>query len=146
MNDLFNNENEAVDVEDVKVAEVTENCLDEVTDEFIKEVTPPDYKPLDDIIKEYPNGVTINGCFAMKDQNDKIKPALKFAEDPERYFYGSSGDLGKLFDRWTEYCGGDESKVNQFLAEKPQYIRIYKVKMKNGNGKYVKVAKGIKTE
>ena len=145
MNELFGNENEAVDVEDVKVAEVTENCLDEVTDEFIKEVTPPDYKPLDDIIKEYPNGVTFNGCEARKDKKGQVKPTLKFAEEPDCYCYAVAGDLGKLFDRWTEYCGGEESKVNQFLAEKPQYIRIYKVKKKDGDN-YVKVAKGIKTE
>lgn len=122
-----------------------ENCLDEVTEDFLNEIELLKYKPLDEIIEKYPNGVTINGCLAIT-KDGKTTPAVTFAEEPGSYFYAASGDFGKLFNRWVEYCCGEESTVNRFLAEKPQYLRFYKVKNKSNGGKYVKVEKGIKDE
>lgn len=57
-------------------------------------------------------------------------------EDPEKYFPAKSGDLGKIFSAYIEHCGGDETKLNQRLNEKPVKIKIYKVQKKNG-GLYV---------
>lgn len=97
------------------------------------------YKPVDAIIAEYPEGVTVNGCRALSLKDGSIVPGLTFEEDSTAVFPAASGDLRKIFERWVDYCGGDESKVNQLLKETPVKLKVSKVPQKKRPQPYVKV-------
>lgn len=94
------------------------------------------YISIDDLIKAYPEYVTVNGCHAFNFKNE-VGTVFTFLEDPSRCFPAKSGDLLKIYDAYVNSCGGDESKVSRLLKEKPVKMHIYKVR--NGNKTYVKV-------
>ena len=93
------------------------------------------YMPVDDVIAQYPDFVTVNGCHAFHFKNE-VGTVFTFAEDSSRCFPVKSGDLPKIYEAFVDRCGGDESKVCRLLKEKPVKMKIYKVK--NGNKTYVK--------
>jgi len=103
------------------------------------------YTPLDDIIKNYPAGVKINGITVKAAKNNANAYAFNFLEtdatdatddtDARPYFFAESGDLKKLVDAWLDEMTLDE--IDTALAENPITLRIYKIITRN-NRPYVK--------
>lgn len=111
------------------------------------------YTPLDDIIKNYPNGVKVNGFTVKAAKSVDNAYAFNFdataptatapdagnpdAGNPDAlpYFFAESGDLKKLVDAWLDEMTVDE--IDTALAENPITLRIYKITTRN-NRPYVK--------
>lgn len=91
-----------------------------------------EYIPLNDLIADYPDGVTINGAFIRKtDKGDK--PCFTFSENANKYFYAVSGDLANLFEGWLHNCNGDVSELNEELHVENIVLKIQKKRTKSGN-------------
>lgn len=88
---------------------------------------------LNDLIKKYPDGVTVNGFDYYGPY-----PVLFFAEDKNKFFHASSGDLKKITDAMLEDYEGDLGAINEDLAAFSPKVRIRKVKT-TANNDYVKV-------
>lgn len=103
------------------------------------------YTPLDDIIKNYPAGVKVNGITVKAAKNTANAYAFNFIAtdatdatddtDARPYFFAESGDLKKLVDAWLDEMTVDE--IDTALAENPITLRIYKITTRN-NRPYVK--------
>ena len=92
---------------------------------------------LDDLIRQYPDGVTING-FEMCSGKKGDFPVFAMLEAP-KYFSGG-GDLRLLSDKWLATAEGDITLINESLAQKPVKVKIWKVQTNSGNT-YTKVSR-----
>lgn len=83
----------------------------------------------DDIIKMYPDGVTIVAAdliHTSKDGEEKTYPVLNIAEDEGVYFNGGT-ILNKIVTEWAKAFNGDIDAMNGELVKAP-----VKVKLSNG--------------
>lgn len=100
------------------------------------------YIKVDEVIANYPDGVTVTGAFiiAKKDKKtDKVKISgcFIYAEAPDKYFYAEAGDLKKIFDGWLQECNGNIDQLNEKLNYENIKLKIFKKPI--GDGKtYVK--------
>lgn len=91
-----------------------------------------EYLPLNDLIADYPEGVTVNGAFIIKtDKGDK--PCFTFAENANKHFYAVAGDLAHLFEAWLSNCNEDINELNEDLHAENIKIKIQKKRTKSGN-------------
>ena len=104
--------------------------------ESAKKTVGGKYISVNDIIKKYPDGVTVNGIASRMGKDKKEYYTLTFAEDETAFFPASSGDLNKIVTFWLEKGSIDE--INEALSVENIKIRIEKITQKNGNP-YVKV-------
>lgn len=123
-----------------------------------KTLSTGNYKPLNDIILQYPAGVYVNGITVKAAKNTDNAIALTFnaelsnalngnsgdsgddtntgdSGDAQPYFFAESGDLKKLVTAWQGEMSLDE--IDSELAENPVVIRVYKITTRN-NREYVK--------
>ena len=85
---------------------------------------------VDDIIKFYPNGLTLN-CVAMinnPDGNDY--PAFTYIEDDTKFFTGGTA-LTKIVSSWLADLGDIET-VNSELTAEPVKVKLTKIKTRSG--------------
>lgn len=83
----------------------------------------------DDIIKMYPDGVTIVAAdliHTSKDGEEKTYPVLNIAEDEGVYFNGGT-ILNKIVTEWVKAFDGNVDAMNMELVKAP-----VKVKLSNG--------------
>lgn len=85
---------------------------------------------LDDVIKTYPNGVTITGA-EMVSNNGSSFPVFTFAEDTSKYFSGGKA-LREMVEAWIEEYDGDLGSVNDELRRESVIIKMRKVNTKKG--------------
>ena len=85
---------------------------------------------LDDVIKTYPDGVSITGADIV-DNNGNSFPVFTFAEDENRYFSGGKA-LREMVEAWIEDYDGDLSAVNDDLRAEHVKIKMRKVTTKGG--------------
>lgn len=75
---------------------------------------------MDDLIKEYPNGVTVMefSTVTYEDGNQIVHyPVFAFKEDDSKFFLGGYV-LNKIVDSWLDACGADnEAEVSDALKE-----------------------------
>ena len=91
---------------------------------------------IDDLIKTYPDGVTICGAYIFNHNGEDLRCFL-FKENSDQFFYAHSGEIAILFNEWLEACQGDCITLNKELAEEPVKVKIYRVPRKKG-GFYTK--------
>ena len=92
---------------------------------------------LDDLIRTYPDGVTIVG-FEMGEGKKGAFPVFAMAE-AQKYFSGG-GDLKILADKWLAVSEGDITAINESLRKKPTKVKIWTVQTNSGDT-YTKVAR-----
>ena len=87
---------------------------------------------VDDIIKTFPEGITITGFDFVTTTKDRY-PVVIFGEDRTKFFFG--GYLfTKLFDYWCEKCEGTPQEVSEYLREIGGLkMKIFKTRTKSGN-------------
>lgn len=98
---------------------------------------------INDLIKEYPKGVTISGVVPYRYKDKKTQQLVDdygclFEEEEETYFPATGGDLKKLVEGW--FTRGDMDAVNEYLAHRHLRVRIEKITKQDGNP-YTKVYK-----
>jgi len=86
---------------------------------------------VDEIIAQYPDGITLTGANIVK-MGDVTFPVFTFTEEPKRYFSGGKA-LREMVDAWLEASDGDLREVNDWLKANPMKIRMSKVRTKSGN-------------
>ena len=91
-----------------------------------------EYISLNDLIANYPEGVTVNGV-SIRDTGKGEVPCFTFTEDSTRYAYMVSGDLALIFESWRNFCNGDIDELNNALQFENVRIRIWKTRTKKGN-------------
>lgn len=100
------------------------------------------YISLNDLIAEYPEGVTVNGAFITDNQQ---KACLICTEAPDKYFYAEAGDLKKIFAGWLNACNGSIDELNETLNGENVKLKIFKKNI--GGGKtYTKACVVTETE
>ena len=112
-------------------------ALEELSDDrpsFDKE----NYLPLDALIREYPEGVSITGVYRGTNEEGEVFHSLTFAEAQQKYFSGASGDLKKMVDKLLAISDGNLKELNKCLQARPRKIKIWKTKTKTKKT-YVKV-------
>lgn len=82
---------------------------------------------VDDLIRKYPDGVTIVGFELAKGQDGSYGV---YAIGEEKKYFSGGGDLKKLEEFLTTKFEGDISGINEYLRGKPLKLRIWKVKTK----------------
>jgi len=108
-----------------------------------KRAASGDYISINELIKKYPDGVTVNGLFLKKTRGGEAV-CFKFVEDPDKYFYATGGDLKLTAEDWLDYCEslGEAKPVeitaSEMLEKEPVKLKIEKIRTKNGNT-YTKV-------
>ena len=86
----------------------------------------------DDIIKHYPDGVTIT-AFDFVEGKDGQYPIFLFAESPKSFFSGGVV-LAKIANKWLSGFGDDLDACNAALAEHGGVkIKLESGRTKNGN-------------
>ena len=90
-----------------------------------------EYIPLNDLIANFPDGVTISGVSIRDTAKGKIT-CFTFAEAPDKYAYAVSGDLKIIFESWLEDAGSVE-ELNNEISHESIKLKIQKVKTKKGN-------------
>ena len=90
-----------------------------------------EYISLNDLIANYPEGVTVSGV-SIRDTGKGKVTCFTFAEDPNKYAYAVSGDLKIIFESWLEDAGGIE-ELNDELQYECIKLKIQKVRTKKGN-------------
>lgn len=84
---------------------------------------------LDDLIRQYPGGVTITGFGLCEDDNGNEYASFTFAEDDSKYSTGA-GDILKAANVMIGKYGGSISDANDALQANPIHAQIFKVKTK----------------
>lgn len=97
-----------------------------------------EYTSINDLMKLYPGGVTINGVHQRDGKLLKAVPCFTFAEDANKYFYAVAGDLAKIYASWLENSGGSIVELNKNLGTENVKVTMEKVRTNNGNT-YLKV-------
>lgn len=86
----------------------------------------------DDIVRDYPNGITINSFDIVSTGEDRY-PVVTYAEDDGKYLNGGIV-LNKICDGWLEYFHGDIEQANMSLAKAGGVKCVFKKsKTKSGN-------------
>lgn len=84
---------------------------------------------LDDLIRQYPGGVTITGFGLCEDDNGNEYASFTFAEDDSKYSTGA-GDILKAANFIFSKYGGCISDANEALQANPIHAQIFKIKTK----------------
>lgn len=88
---------------------------------------------VNDLIAEYPDGVTINGAFLVHiSKTNKDVPCFIFAEAPDKFFYAEAGDLKKIFEGWLNVCDGSIDELNESLSAENVKLKIFKKNIGGG--------------
>lgn len=88
---------------------------------------------INDLIAEYPDGVTVNGAFLMHiNKTNSDVPGFIFAEAPDKFFYAEAGDLKKLFDAWLSACNNNIEELNEQLGYEQVILKIFKKNIGGG--------------
>ena len=86
----------------------------------------------DDIIKQYPDGVTIT-AFDFVDGKDGQYPIFLFSESPKSFFSGGVV-LAKIANKWLAAFNDDIDACNKALSESGGVkIKLENSRTKNGN-------------
>lgn len=96
-----------------------------------------EYISLDNIIKKYPEGLTINGAFIRAYEDGNKIPCFTFVEDANKYFYAISGDVARLYDNWLNNCDNSIDELAESLRYENVKIKIEKKRTKS-NKTYTK--------
>ncbi len=91
-----------------------------------------EYISLNDLIANYPDGVTVNGV-SIRDTNKGKVTCFTFAEDANKYAYAVSGDLKIIFEAWLNDAEGSIEELNNDLQAENVKLKIQKVRTKKGN-------------
>lgn len=91
---------------------------------------------IDDIIRAYPNGITITGVDRISYDGDYFYSFI-FAEDPSKCFSGGKA-LREIADNWFDACDDDADEVNAELAAEHVRLKMEKIRTKN-NRSFTKV-------
>lgn len=91
-----------------------------------------EYIPLNDLIAEYPEGVTVNGV-SIRDNGKGEVICFTFAEDANKYAYAVAGDLAIIFNAWLNDADGSIEELNNDLQYENIKLKIQKVRTKKGN-------------
>lgn len=91
-----------------------------------------EYISLNDLIANYPDGVTVNGV-SIRDTGKGEVTCFTFAEDANKYAYAVSGDLKIIFGAWLDDAGGSIEELNNALQYERIKLKIQKVRTKKGN-------------
>ena len=91
-----------------------------------------EYISLNDLIANYPEGVTVNGV-SIRDNGKGEVTCFTFAEDPNKYAYAVSGDLKIIFEAWLNDAEGSIEELNNDLQAENVKLKIQKVRTKKGN-------------
>ena len=101
-----------------------------------KVVSANSYLSIDNVIKDYPKGITLNGLAERISRDGKVFYTFTFVENPAAYISASAGDLAKLVTSWLK--DGSVKEVDEALKHDNIKIKIEKIKLRNGNP-YTKV-------
>lgn len=85
---------------------------------------------MEELIRKYPEGVTVNGFYKLASQFGEDYFAFTFAEDESKYFSGTTA-LNEIGLKWLEACESAES-VNRELEDSPLKLVMERVKTKQG--------------
>lgn len=87
---------------------------------------------VDDVISQYPQGITVDGFDLMN--GDKGKYAIcTFAEDATKFFFGGS-ILTKIVEKWVAGFDGDIEQASHVLKDSGGVkMQLKHGKTKNGN-------------
>jgi hypothetical protein len=91
-----------------------------------------EYISLNDLIANYPDGVTVNGVSIRKTSKGDV-PCFTFAEDSNKYAYAVSGDLAVIWEAWLNDADGSIEELNNALQVENVKIKIQKKRTKKGN-------------
>lgn len=87
---------------------------------------------MDDVIREYPQGVTIVG-FDIVPSDDKPYSVVICSEAPDKFFFGGS-ILTKIVNEWAKSYDGDIEKASADLAQSGGVrMQFSHGRTKNGN-------------
>ncbi len=87
---------------------------------------------MDDLISEYPDGVTVTG-FDIINTNADSFPVFVFAEDTSKFAFGGT-ILHNILDEFVSYFDGDIEKTSNELANSGGIkLKFYKSRTKTGN-------------
>lgn len=91
---------------------------------------------LDEIIKAYPEGVTINGVRYIDEEHSQYGAFWLFSyEEDAAKCFTAGGDLRKVAEEWLFMYEDDIGALNEDLKASPVKFKLSKKKMKNG-GRY----------
>ena len=88
----------------------------------------------EDVIKKYPNGITITGFDVISLDNGEVNsafPVLIFKENPAECFFGGAL-LTKIVAEWVAVCGDVESASNELAESGGVRIKMTAGKTKAG--------------
>lgn len=83
---------------------------------------------MDDIIKVYPDGVSIN-AFDIISTKEGICPAFTFKEDDTKFFFGGL-ILNDIVNDWLK--DGSIEEINKMLADEPVVMKFERRKSQAG--------------
>lgn len=86
---------------------------------------------VDDIIKFYPNGLTLNRVAMINKPDGNDYPAFTYVEDDTKFFTGGTA-LTKIVNSWLADLGDIET-VNSELTAEPVKVKLTKIKTRNGH-------------
>ena len=87
---------------------------------------------IDDVINNYPDGVTIDGFDMISTSGDSY-PVLTFKEDKDKFLFGGA-IMNNICHGWLEHFEGDVETANSALVSAGGVkIRFTKSKTKSGN-------------
>ena len=94
---------------------------------------------VEDLIAQYPDGVSING-FSIYQPVNKIypeRPIFSFVEDATKYFNGGKA-LKEMVTAWLDSYDNNRSAINDELKKSPIKVKLEKITLRSGN-KFTKV-------
>lgn len=91
-----------------------------------------EYISLNDLIAEYPEGVTVNGVSIRETEKGSVT-CFTFSENANKYAYAVSGDLKIIFEAWLNDAEGSLEELNNALQAENVKLKIQKVRTKKGN-------------
>lgn len=87
---------------------------------------------VDDIMKNYPEGIHITGCAKVKGKNGYVG-AFIFKENEKAFFFGGKV-LTEMIDEWiSEEGNGDINKLNEKLPVDLPVMKLMWDKSNSGN-------------
>lgn len=87
---------------------------------------------MDDIIRDYPQGVTVN-AFDFIGSGDDAYPVFLFAENPQKFAFGGTVFAG-VARAWGDMFDGDLERASQELKTAGGVKMVFaKSRTKNGN-------------
>lgn len=87
---------------------------------------------MDELINQYPGGVTIGGFDIITTNADSF-PVFVFFEDPQKFAFGGT-ILHNIIDEWVSNFDGDIEKCSSELEKSGGVkLKFYKSRTKSGN-------------